>query len=51
VNEELGCSISPFDSDSEVMKGVPKRIARPVHENRFDKFRRSIDNNFSVFSG
>jgi hypothetical protein len=27
-------------------EGVPKRIARPFHENSFDYFRWSIDNNF-----
>ena len=27
-------------------EGVPKRIARSVHENSFDYFRWSIDNNF-----
>ena len=27
-------------------EGVPKRIARLVHEKSFDYFRRSIDNNF-----
>ena len=30
------------------LEGAPKRIARPVHENSFDYFRWSIDNNFGV---
>ena len=52
MNEASFCSMiqgkKPKPELASNLPVVPKRKARPVHENSLDKFRRSIVNNFGV---